>query len=62
MVGLFCPFSSESWYLPVRYVSSSSVTWLVCSAWEFTEIRVTTLWVILTEYFSSEGVRMRSKK
>ena len=43
-----CTFSS--WYLPVRYASSASVTWLVCSAREFTE---TTLWVILTEYFSS---------
>ena len=40
-----CPFSS--WYLPVRYASSASVTRLVCSAREFTE---TTLWVILTEY------------
>ena len=39
------------WYLPVRYASSASVTWLVCSAWEFTETRVTTLWDILTEYF-----------
>ena len=40
-----CPFSS--WYLPVRYASSASVTWLVCSAWEFTETRATTL---LTKY------------
>ena len=39
----------SSWYLPVRYASSASVTWLVCSAWECTETRVTTLWVILTE-------------
>ena len=41
--------------LTVSYASSAGVTWLVCSAWEFTETRVTTLWwVILTEYFSSD--------
>ena len=37
-------------YLPARYASSASVTWLVCSAWEFTETRVTTLYN-MTEYF-----------
>ena len=48
MVCLSIKFSS--WYLPVRYASSVSGTWLFCT-WEFTQTRVTTLRVILTEYF-----------
>ena len=39
MVNMFVHSLHSTYQSGNRYASSASVTWLVCSAWEFTETR-----------------------